>query len=124
VVEGKSAVEAGWMILRDPSGRATVGHVLLTFSVVEVEGVFTSCCPELDVHSYGKTITDALDSIQDATIVYLNAIEQRDLREKVFHEADIAFQLGAPVTLEARPVSMRAGEIKAAFSVGLVESGV
>ena len=86
-----------------------VGHVVLTFKVHEEDGQYVSRCEELGVASCGDTIQEAFDSILDATLVYLDTLQDEGERERVFAERGIEVIPGAPPTdageiaLKARP---------------------
>jgi predicted RNase H-like HicB family nuclease len=67
----------------------TEGIIILT-SVVEEEGdQFVSICTELDTASCGDTIQEALDNLQEAIWVHLNALEETGERTRVFQERGI-----------------------------------
>ena len=75
-----------------PRDTETQGVVILT-SVVEEEGdQFVSFCTELGTASCGDSgdsIEEALDNLQEAIWVHLNALEQTGERERVFQERGI-----------------------------------
>ena len=67
----------------------TQGVIILT-SVVEQEGdQFVSVCTELGTASCGDTIQEALDNLQEAIWVHLNALEETGERTRVFQEKGI-----------------------------------
>jgi predicted RNase H-like HicB family nuclease len=53
-------------------------------------------CDELEVHSCGDTLDEAADNIVDATICYLNAIEELGERPRIFEEQGIEPELWIP----------------------------
>ncbi|MGD9891260.1 MAG: type II toxin-antitoxin system HicB family antitoxin [Dehalococcoidia bacterium] len=85
------------------------GYVLLTFKVHEEDGLYVSECEELDVASFGETIEETFNSLEDAVTVYLSALEDEGERERVFAERGIMIIPGQPepdgeaVTILARP---------------------
>ena len=65
------------------------GIIILT-SVVEQEGdQFVSICAELGTASCGDTIQEALDNLQEAIWVHLDALEETGERARVFRERGI-----------------------------------
>jgi hypothetical protein len=76
-----------------------LGHVILTLRIFESESEdcrYESECVELDVGSCGATIGEAIDNISDATVQYLNAIEESGDIERIFRKRHIPIILGEP----------------------------
>ena len=79
-----------------PRDTEAQGVVILT-AVVEEEGdQFVSFCTELGTASCGDSIEEALDNLQEAIWVHLNALEETGERERVFRERGIDL-LSSPV---------------------------
>jgi predicted RNase H-like HicB family nuclease len=87
------------------------GYILLTFKVHEEDGLYVSECEELQVASFGDTIEEAFNALEDAVIVYLNALDDEGDRERVFAERGIEIIPGQPeLNGEAVPVLARPHE--------------
>jgi predicted RNA binding protein YcfA (HicA-like mRNA interferase family)/predicted RNase H-like HicB family nuclease len=68
---------------------AAIGYVALTLEVHREGRQFVSRCRELGTASCGDTLDEAFENIKDATIEYLNAIEQLGERPRIFREKGI-----------------------------------
>lgn len=91
------AVAHEWVVLDKPG--VQLHHVLLTFRAYEAadgDAKYESVCDELDVASCGDTIGEALDNVLEATLLYLNTIEDLEERRRVFDEHHIEFERGLP----------------------------
>ena len=85
------------MAKRNASRRAhPVGFIVVTFHIYPENGNFVSVCPELDVASCGDTVEEARKNIQEATLLYLNTIEEKGERERIFRKRDIAIHPAKP----------------------------
>ena len=73
-----------------------IHHLVLTFRVHEEDGQFASFCEELGIHSAGDTVDEALNNSVDATVLYLNYLENTGQRRRVFDELNIPFDRGLP----------------------------
>lgn len=73
-----------------------LGYIVVTFRISKENDHFVSVCPELDVASCGDTIEEALKNIQEATLLYLNTIEEQKERQRVFHEKKIRLHHAKP----------------------------
>ncbi|HTE83670.1 MAG TPA: hypothetical protein VK821_02985 [Dehalococcoidia bacterium] len=90
-------------------------YVLLTFRAYEEDAQWVSECEELGVASCGGTIQEALDSLGEATLLYLETLAdeegelERVFLERVFNERHVEIHAGTPprdgqeVSLKARP---------------------
>ncbi len=76
------------------------GFVTLTLRITKEGNSFVSRCLELETASCGDSFDEALDNIKEATLEYLNAIEQLDERERVFTDKDIVIRKTRPVTVK------------------------
>lgn len=63
--------------------------ILLTQVVTEEDGQYVSHCPELGTVSCGSTIDEAFANLEEAIEVHLNALEEVEELERVFHERGI-----------------------------------
>jgi predicted RNase H-like HicB family nuclease len=68
---------------------ATAGYITLTLEAYPEGKAFVSRCPELDVASCGDTLGEAIEAVQEAITVYLNAIESASERARVFTERGV-----------------------------------
>lgn len=72
-----------------PRDTEAQGVVILTSAVEEEGDQFVSFCTELGTTSCGDSIQEALDNLQEAIWVHLNALEETGERERVFQERGI-----------------------------------
>ena len=79
-----------------PAASRTVGHIVLTLLVHKEGDQYVSECAELGTASCGETIDEALRNIREATLLYLNAIEEAGERERIFRQKRIQIFLGPP----------------------------
>ncbi len=91
--------ESCWAVLVDDQKEA-VGHVALSFRIWHEDSAWQGICAELGVPSFGERPGEALDNVVEATICYLNAIEQDGERERIFSERNIAMRPGMPSSEE------------------------
>lgn len=68
---------------------AITGYVAMTYQVHEEDGQWVSACLELGTASCGDTVDEAFKNIHEATIQYLNAIEESGDRERIFRKRNI-----------------------------------
>lgn len=69
------------------AGTISVTHAV---RLEKEDGQFISVCPELGTMSCGDTIEEALSNLNEAVVVYLNALEEVGEQERVFRENGIA----------------------------------
>lgn len=72
------------------------GYVLLAFRVFEEDGQYVSECVELGVASCGDTIDEAFKNIREASMLYIDTLEQEGERERLFKERGIVIHPGQP----------------------------
>ena len=84
-----------WAVLHD--GQTVIGHVVLSFRTVCQDGDWQSACVELNVPSFGAGPGEALDNAIEATIEYLNAIEEAGERDRVFADHSVRLVQGPPI---------------------------
>ena len=60
-------------------------NIAITGIIEPDEDKWTASCPELDVHTCGDTKEDALESLKEAVIGYLEAIEECGRMEELLH---------------------------------------
>ncbi len=82
----------------------TVGYILAIYRTYKEGNQWVSECPQLGTSSCGDTLEEALENIQDATVLYLNTIEQQGERERVFKERRIALYTARPTRKGEFPV--------------------
>ena len=76
------------------------GFVALTLRVTKEGKHFVSRCLELETASCGDSFDEALDSIKEATLEYLNTIERLDERARVFEEKGIIVRKTRPAKVK------------------------
>lgn len=84
---------AEWVVLDKPG--VELHYVPLTFRAFEADdgdAKYESVCDELDVSSCGNTLDEALNNVVDATLLYLNTLEDLGERRRVFDEREIDFE--------------------------------
>jgi predicted RNase H-like HicB family nuclease len=64
------------------------GHILVTFRVRAADGLYAACCDEPGVASCGDAVQDAFRAIEEATLLYLNVIDEGDELERVRRARD------------------------------------
>jgi predicted RNase H-like HicB family nuclease len=73
-----------------------IGFIVVSLVASEEEGGYASVCPELGIASQGETAEEAIANLRDATLVFLNTIEQLGQRERVFKERHIRIHSQEP----------------------------
>ena len=81
---------------RVAASRDVVAYVVMTFRVYPEGKQYVAECVELGTASCGETIDEAFANIQDATVLYLNAIGESGERERIFRRRNIRTYLGHP----------------------------
>jgi len=89
------------------------GYIEVTFRIHQENSHFVSACPELDVASCGDTIDEALKNIREATLLYLNTIEEQGERQRIFHEKRITLHHKEPP--ERKRVEVKPNELVSTF---------
>lgn len=64
-------------------------YITITFHIFKENNRYVSECTELETSSCGDTIDEALKNIRDATLLYLNTIEEQGERKRIFKERGI-----------------------------------
>ena len=80
----------------------TLGFIQVTLIASEEEGGYASVCPELGIASQGQTADEAIASLRDAAVVFLNTIEQLGQCERVFKERRIKIHPHRPTEFKVR----------------------
>lgn len=65
------------------------GMITLTYVIDKEDDQFVALCRELDVSSYGDSVEDAVEHLQEAVELYLDVIEADGERERIFRERGI-----------------------------------
>ena len=94
---------------------ASQGYVVLTGLVEPEDNLFVSYCPELDVASCGGTAEEALDNLDDALAVHLEALEDIGELERVLKEQRLQV-ITAPPPTESVNVSVPPGKTVRAYT--------
>lgn len=105
--------QAAWTQITAVMDKAGVEiyHVPLTLRAHQEGGQWASFCEELAVHSCGDSIEEALANAVEATMLYLNTIEDLDQRREVFRKRGIKPELGWPREDDAETHRLREGEV-------------
>lgn len=92
-----------WAIYDRPG--AELHHVSLTISAQRDEDIkqWVGTCQELEVSSQGDSLGDAIDETIEATLLYLDTIEELGERKRVFEERGVRPEFGVP-DLESPPL--------------------
>jgi predicted RNase H-like HicB family nuclease len=102
------------------AGNTINGHLLLTVRVRFEDGYWVGDCIELGVPSFGETLEQAINAVEDATLVYLNTIEAHGDRERIFKERGLEIRPGQPEGFEDIEIRAHAGETVSPRSVALL----
>lgn len=115
--------ETCWAVLRGDDravAHRAVAHIVLTFRVWSEDGTWEGICAELGVPSFGEGPGDALSSVIDATICYLNEVERLGERERIFAERGLQLRAGEPAdTIEE---AVATNQSVARIDLGIVEA--
>lgn len=63
--------------------------IYLTFVIEREDDRYVATCKELDVSSFGRSIEEAVQHLDDAVTLYLDIIEEDGERDRVFRERGI-----------------------------------
>jgi hypothetical protein len=110
--------ESCWAVLVDDQLATVVGHVALTFRIWHEDGAWQGICSELHVPSFGDDPGEALNSVIDATIGYLNEIEQIGSRDQIFTDRGLRLRTGLPA-VEQVSEEVAPGDIVSRLDLGL-----
>jgi hypothetical protein len=114
--------ERSWAVLMD-GNREVLGYVALTFRIWHEDDAWQGVCSELGVPSFGDTPGATLDSVVDATIGYLNEIEDHGERERIFQEQGLVLKRGEPPEEPTQvQESMAVGQSVSRLDIGLLTS--
>ncbi len=64
-------------------------YVVLTIIIEKTQDAYEAVCEELGTASFGDTLREAQDNINDAIICELNALEGLGIRQRIFKEKGI-----------------------------------
>jgi predicted RNase H-like HicB family nuclease len=98
------AVSAGEGMASGPDG-----HIQLTFKGYREDDQWVSECVELGTSSCGDTVDEAFAALEDATLLYLQTLDDAGERARVLRERGIEVSPGAPegdgeeIPVRARP---------------------
>lgn len=106
-----------WFVLDKPG--VEYYHIRVTFRAhwEDEEQVYEAVCDELDVASFGETIDEAIENVLEATLLYVNTIEELGERRRVFEERGITPDFGLP-ELHQEEVPVDEGELVMARMIG------
>jgi predicted RNase H-like HicB family nuclease len=83
--------------------------IILTFLVQKEGEYLVSECLELGTSSFGSTEQEALDSLLDATEIYLNTLEDLGEAHQVLDDKGVRVYAYEPANLEVRRAKFPAG---------------
>jgi predicted RNase H-like HicB family nuclease len=70
--------------------RVIAGYVKLTFLFRQEQGRVVGVCEELGTSAYGDNLKEAIEALEDLTVLHLNALESTGQRVKFFRERNIS----------------------------------
>lgn len=103
------AASRTWSFERPKPGSKVDGYVLLQFRINwdEETELYEGECSELGVPSFGESVGAALISTMEATVLYLEALDENGERERVFSEKGVMMYEDPPegmaITVTAHP---------------------
>ncbi len=69
-------------------------YIQVTFTIHKEGRYYVSKCEELGTASFGETEQEALDNIQDATVLYLNTLEELGECEATLRRRGVSLHSG------------------------------
>ncbi|OYD14383.1 hypothetical protein CH333_08190 [candidate division WOR-3 bacterium JGI_Cruoil_03_44_89] len=78
----------------------TVGYVMLTFEFRKRGRRWTAYCKELGTATFGRSLPEVQERIEEAVLLHLNTLEDVGERERFFKENNITFYPHKPKTKE------------------------
>jgi predicted RNase H-like HicB family nuclease len=64
-------------------------YIVVTHVIKKENDQYVATCPEFDVSSFGKTVEEANENLKEALLLYLEGIEELNLRDQIFKEKSI-----------------------------------
>ena len=72
------------------------GYVVLTYRFRREGRKWSACCEELGTATFGRSLTEAQQRIQEAVLCHLNTLEDVGERDRFFNEHGIQFHRTRP----------------------------
>ena len=74
----------------------TQGYVILTFEFRKSGRRWTAYCRKLGTATFGRSLTDAENKLDEAVLLHLNTLEYVGERDRLFKEHDLRFYENKP----------------------------
>ncbi|MGH8908159.1 MAG: type II toxin-antitoxin system HicB family antitoxin [Egibacteraceae bacterium] len=107
-VEAAGETAQRWVVLDTAEGG--LQRLPLTFRAYAEADAFVGLCDELAVASAGDTPAEAIEMVIEATLLYLDTIEELGERRRVFAERGLSLEPATSSRQTGGPVDVHAGE--------------
>lgn len=74
-------------------------YIVVTHVIKKENDQYVATCPEFDVSSFGKTVEEANENLEEAILLYLEGIEELKIRDQIFKEKSIATYTSKPKSI-------------------------
>lgn len=78
----------------------TIGYIVVTFEFRKEGRRWTACCKELTTATFGNSLKQAQERLEEAVLLHLTALEDVGERERFFKERNIHFYSHKPKNKE------------------------
>lgn len=72
------------------------GYIVLTYEYRKIDGRWTAYCKELGTATFGRSLKQAEERLDEAVLLHLNTLEDVGERRRFFEENDIRFYKTKP----------------------------
>jgi predicted RNase H-like HicB family nuclease len=80
----------------------SVGYIVLTFKFHKEDRRWTAYCEELGTATFGRSLTEAQERIEEAVLLHLNTLEDVGERKRFFKENNITILPHKPKIKEVK----------------------
>lgn len=74
-------------------------YIIVSHVIKKENDQYVATCPEFDVSSFGKTVEEANENLKEAILLYLEGIEELEIRDQIFKEKSIATYTSKPKSI-------------------------
>jgi len=71
-------------------------YIIVTHVIKKENDQYVAICPEFDVSSFGETVENANENLKEAISLYLEGIEELNIRDQIFKEKSITTYISQP----------------------------